>query len=100
VALTAGQRTTVAFSFDVKPPEASLRRKRLARKHWPPEKRTSPFAGTARRVLRTNGDCPFFPLAADRSIKRPRAGAARAGFVFHCSASGSTPPLRRPAGVA
>ena len=23
----------------------------------------SPFAGTARRVLRTNGDCPLFPTA-------------------------------------
>ena len=27
----------------------------------------SPFAGTARRVLRTNGDCPLFPTLKERA---------------------------------
>ena len=32
----------------------------------------SPFAGTARRVLRTNGDCPLFPLVHHRRRGRNR----------------------------
>ena len=41
----------------------------------------SPFAGTARRVLRTNGDCPLFRAADDRPVQPSRhlAGDHRGG---------------------
>ena len=40
----------------------------------PGKRGQSPFAGTARRVLRTNGDCPLFPFGCPVQSVNPRSG--------------------------
>ena len=47
------------------------------------EKGDSPFAGTARRVLRTNGDCPFSRSVAAAAVVGLSARGGRHGRVRH-----------------
>ena len=54
----------------------------------------SPFAGTAQRVLRTNGDCPLFPCAVVRIQVETIAGQPERRSV-HVEADYTDVPERR-----
>ena len=93
---TATIRVAIGFrSTEIEVVQIALlspRERRLFSKKWtcviPGRRGQPPFAGTARRVLRTNGDCPLFPptrhdlpfaskRAAGRVAGRRAAGGRR-----------------------